>query len=168
MSPVWHVQVIPPSKCRRKTDISLRTDRVGAVPLVCPAAVTSPPSPRRSRRRAPQRSGYVVSESTEALLLVRLRASRPDGTRVGERERTCHLVPFSPSEAVPEVLTAYCGLPITPGVAESLDRLLGMPCEACLARSPIPAFAMLRQLWDLDESLPPAPVGQLADRGVGE
>lgn len=138
-----------------------------AVPLVCPAAVNL-------RLRVVVVAGrlngvgYVVSESTEALLLVRLRASQPDGTRVGERERTCHLVPFSPSEAVPEVLMAYCGLPITPGVAESLDRLLGMPCEACLARSPIPAFAMLRQLWDLDESLPAAPVGQLADRGVGE
>ena len=108
----------------------------------------------------------VVSESTEALLLVRLRASRPDGTRVGERERTCHLVPFSPSEAVPEILTTYCGLPIMSGTAESLDRLLGMPCEACLARSPIPAFAMLRQLWNADVSSSAEPVRQLADRGL--
>lgn len=107
-----------------------------------------------------------MGELTEALLLVRLRTSQPDGTRVGERDRTCHLVPFSPSEAVPEVLTAYCGLPITPGVAESVDRLLGMPCEACLARSPIPLFAMLRQLWDSDVALSAEPVCQLADWGV--
>jgi hypothetical protein len=103
----------------------------------------------------------VVSELVEALLLIQLRASRPDGTPVGERERTCHLVPFSPSEVLPENLTSSCGLLITPGMAESLDRLLGMPCEACLAGSPMSAFAALRQLWNADE-----PVGQLADRGV--
>lgn len=109
----------------------------------------------------------VVSESAEALLLVQLRTSRPDGSRVGERERTCHLVPFSPSEAVPEILTAYCELTIMPGVAESVNQLLGSFCEACVALSPVPVFAMLTQLWNADECSATEPVGQLANRGVG-
>lgn len=107
-----------------------------------------------------------MSESREALLVARLRARQPDGTSVGERERTCHLVPVSAPEAIPEFLTAYCGLTIGPGAAELLDGLRGMPCEACLAGSPIPAFSMLRQSWQ-PSTLPAEPVGQLTEWGLG-
>lgn len=86
-----------------------------------------------------------MSEPAKALMVVRLRTHRPDGTTVGERERTCHLVPYTDSDAIPRSLMAYCGLEIAPGSAELLDGPFGMPCELCLARSPIPAFTLLRQ-----------------------
>jgi hypothetical protein len=95
----------------------------------------------------------VVAAVIPPILLVRLRSHQPDGTRVGERDRTCHVVPAPDSDGVPEVLRAYCGTPILPGTADLLDGVTGMPCQNCLARSPIPAFAMLRTL----PTTPPGP-----------
>jgi hypothetical protein len=62
--------------------------------------------------------------------MVRLKSHQPDGTRVGERDRTCHLVPISESSGMPEVLRAYCGVPILPGGADLLFAVTGMPCAA--------------------------------------
>lgn len=67
------------------------------------------------------------------VLLVRLRSGV-----VGERERSCHLVPTPPGDAMPDALTAYCGLVIQPGTAELLSAPEGMPCVGCLFRSPLP------------------------------
>src|SRR5205814_3775947 len=58
----------------------------------------------------------------------------------------CHLVPVPQSAEVPDTLRAYCGQEIHPGAADMLGAITGMPCEACLARSPIPAFALPRVL----------------------
>lgn len=77
-------------------------------------------------------------------MLVRLRTRQPDGTVVGETRRVCHLVPVPDVDAMPRFLVAYCGLRILPDTAEVLPSVVGMPCELCMARSPLPAFAMLR------------------------
>lgn len=79
-----------------------------------------------------------------ALLLVRLRATQPDGSRIGETRRSCHLVPVPDTDTAPEFLVAYCGQRFAPGAGEVLPRAVGMPCERCLAHSRIPAFSMLR------------------------
>lgn len=83
-----------------------------------------------------------------ALMLVRLRARQASGTTVGARERSCHVVPIPEPSTAPEYLTAYCGLQIAPGSVELLSHMQGMPCEVCLGRSPIPAFAFLRGFVD--------------------
>lgn len=80
-----------------------------------------------------------------ALLLIRLRRVQPDGSVVGERQQYCHLVAVPDSAVMPEFLTAYCGLRITQGSGEVLPSAVGMPCELCMAHSPIPAFAALRR-----------------------
>jgi DNA-binding MarR family transcriptional regulator len=80
------------------------------------------------------------------LLLVRLHPRLPNGAVVGESLRVCHLVPVPRPDTVPAVLSAYCGVVIAPGTAELLTTISGMPCEPCLARSPIPAFTLLRGL----------------------
>lgn len=79
------------------------------------------------------------------LLLVRLHPRLPGGVVVGESRRVCHLVPVPVPcpGALPAVLSAYCGVVIAPGMAELLTAISGMPCEPCLARSPIPVFALL-------------------------
>jgi hypothetical protein len=82
---------------------------------------------------------------TRALILVRLKPRQPDGSVIGESRRACHLVPLAEADAMPQILTAYCGLRIAPGSGEVLSSPSGMPCESCLARSPVVAFAMLRQ-----------------------
>jgi len=64
---------------------------------------------------------------------------------IGESRRACHLVPLPEADAVPQLLTAYCGLRIAPGSGEVLRSPTGMPCEPCLALSPAVTFAMLRQ-----------------------
>lgn len=87
----------------------------------------------------------MVKDDGQVLMIVRLRSQQPGGATVGERERTCHLVPYVESIEAPAALTAYCGLQIMPGAAELLDKPSGMPCESCLARSPVPAFTILRQ-----------------------
>lgn len=81
-----------------------------------------------------------------ALLLVRLRATQPDGSIVGATRRTCHLVPVLDTDTAPEFLVAYCGQRFGPGAGEVLPRAVGMPCERCLANSRIPAFSMLHGL----------------------
>lgn len=82
---------------------------------------------------------------TRALIMVRLKARQPDGSMLGERRRTCHLVPVPEDDAMPRFLTAYCGLHIAPGAGELLSSPVGMPCDACLVRSPVVSFAMLRR-----------------------
>lgn len=64
--------------------------------------------------------------------LVRLRSGV-----VGETKRVCHIVPVMPG-AIPEFLTAHCGLRIEPGTAELLESPAGMPCVPCLLRVPLP------------------------------
>lgn len=88
----------------------------------------------------------VTDRPIPPILLVRLGPHGPNGTVVPESRRVCHLVPVPHSGDVPDVLRAYCGQEIPPGAAELLDGIAGMPCEPCIARSPIPAFAMLRTL----------------------
>lgn len=67
---------------------------------------------------------------------------------IGESRRTCHLVPLPEADAMPRHLTAYCGLRIAPGSGEVLTSPAGMPCELCLARSPVVSMTMLRQVRD--------------------
>jgi hypothetical protein len=85
---------------------------------------------------------------TRALILVRLKPRQPDGSVIGESRRTCHLVPLPEADAMPRHLTAYCGLRIAPGSGEVLTSPAGMPCELCLARSPVVSMTMLRQARD--------------------
>jgi hypothetical protein len=86
---------------------------------------------------------------TRALILVRLKPRQPDGSMIGESRRTCHLVPLPEADAMPaQYLTAYCGLRIAPGSGEVLTSPAGMPCEMCLARSPVVSMTMLRQVRD--------------------
>lgn len=79
------------------------------------------------------------------LMLVRLRSRQPDGVMVGQRQRSCHVVPVPDAAEILAFLTAYCGLQIAPGSAEIVLSPGGMPCESCLARSPVPAFTLLRR-----------------------
>lgn len=74
-----------------------------------------------------------MSEVTPAALLVRLRRGF-----VGERERTCHVVPMPSGDTMPTSLVAYCGLVILPGTVDLLSAPEGMPCVDCLFRSPLP------------------------------
>jgi hypothetical protein len=94
------------------------------------------------------RAGAVIGvEPLPFFLVVRLRSVQPDGAVVGESRRVCHLVPVPESGlAGPGVLRAYCGVEISPGSAELLDGLAGMPCELCLAQCGFPIFAMTRLL----------------------
>jgi len=62
---------------------------------------------------------------------------------IGESRRTCHLVPLPDADAMPRFLVAYCGLRIAPGSGEVLAIPAGMPCEPCMARSPVPLFSLL-------------------------
>ncbi|PXY16638.1 hypothetical protein BAY60_35910 (plasmid) [Prauserella muralis] len=58
----------------------------------------------------------------------------PSGRITGETDRIVHLFPLPLGAARPDRLTSLCGeLVITPGIAEVLTRLGGMPCAACLA-----------------------------------
>src|SRR5439155_6655557 len=53
-------------------------------------------------------------------------------------------VPVPQSGEVPEVLRAYCGEAIAPGCADLLTAISGMPCQSCLAASPVPLLALPR------------------------
>jgi hypothetical protein len=66
------------------------------------------------------------------LLLVRFKPGV-----VGETKRVCHLVPTPEGDMVPDMLIAFCGTEIRPGEADLLPRIMGMPCESCLARAPV-------------------------------
>ena len=75
--------------------------------------------------------GNLVRAATaDAVVVVRLRHGV-----VGETKRVCHVVPVPERGHIPAELTALCGEPILPAQAEVLDRVCGMPCETCLARS---------------------------------
>ncbi|MBB5955982.1 hypothetical protein FHS29_002563 [Saccharothrix tamanrassetensis] len=71
----------------------------------------------------------VTRRSDEPVLLVRKR-----GERVGERDRSCHLVPLPDGSS--SALIAYCGVRIEVNAAELLMDTDGMPCVACLVASP--------------------------------
>ena len=72
----------------------------------------------------------MYAQPAEVMAVVRLRRGI-----VGERRRVCHVVPVPEAGPAPEELRALCGEPIVPADAEVLDRIAGMPCEACLAAS---------------------------------
>ncbi|WP_367115122.1 hypothetical protein [Actinophytocola sp.] len=80
-------------------------------------------------------------------------------------------MPLPDADAMPRFLTAYCGLRIAPGSGEVLSTPVGMPCETCLARSPVPAFEMLQQLRGLtgtaaaDPTTAPEPLGTAGSAG---
>ncbi|MTD55715.1 hypothetical protein [Amycolatopsis pithecellobii] len=61
--------------------------------------------------------------------------ARPLPGTVGETRRVAHLFP---EPTTPDTITAYCGAAFGPHQLELLDTVGGMPCEACLARSPRP------------------------------
>jgi hypothetical protein len=83
-----------------------------------------------------------------ALIMVRLKARQPDGSMVGESRRTCHLVPLPETGTMPSYLTTFCGLHIAPGAGEVLNAPAGMPCEPCLARSPVVSLDLVRRSRD--------------------
>ena len=72
----------------------------------------------------------VHADTAVPVVVVRLRQGI-----VGERMRVCHVVPIPARGPIPAELTALCGEPILPAQAEVMDRVSGMPCEMCLARS---------------------------------
>lgn len=104
------------------------------------------PTSANHRNQANQAHVAVVAVMADhrALMLIRLKTHQPDGTRIAESHRVCHLVPVPGSPELPEFLTAYCGLRIAPGAGEVIPSAIGMPCEPCMANSDIPAFAGLR------------------------
>jgi len=69
---------------------------------------------------------------------VRLLFGRPLPGTLGETRRVVHVFEVPPVDAVPERLTAFCGLSFGHGELEQLDRPTGMPCESCLRRTPTP------------------------------
>jgi hypothetical protein len=72
----------------------------------------------------------VCTQPDKVMAVVRLRHGV-----VGERRRVCHIVPIPESGPIPHQLRALCSEPILLGDAEVLNRIAGMPCEACLAAS---------------------------------
>lgn len=59
----------------------------------------------------------------------------PSGRVAGESDRQVHLFPVPAGGGIPSQLTAICGLVITPGMADQICAITGMPCSACLALS---------------------------------
>lgn len=64
---------------------------------------------------------------------------------VGETQRKVHLVPLPPILGAPSAIFEYaralkalCGQQFSPGKAELLPGVAGMPCENCLRLSPDP------------------------------
>ena len=87
----------------------------------------------------PGRDGLVaVTGAVPVVMFV-----RPLPGLVGERDRVVHVVPVPDPEAVPEVLTAYCGTRFGPGTTELLSAPRGMPCVRCLAAAPVPGTEQL-------------------------
>ena len=85
------------------------------------------PSSAPGRGARPGRPGSDPAQAGTVVLV------RPLPGVAGEARRTVHLVPVVPGSGD---LTAYCGLKIRPESVEVLDRLTGMPCEACLMFAP--------------------------------
>jgi hypothetical protein len=62
---------------------------------------------------------------------------RPLRDLVDRRLWVVHVVPTPNPEAMPEVLTAYCGTRFAPGTVEVLSEPRGIPCVGCLAVAPV-------------------------------
>jgi hypothetical protein len=73
-----------------------------------------------------------MSNVQPKLLLVRAREGL-----VGDVQRSCHVVIVPDDGALPDFLTARCGVRFTPGSAELLNQISGMPCEVCIAKTPV-------------------------------
>ncbi|MGH3438239.1 MAG: hypothetical protein ACRDRN_17455 [Sciscionella sp.] len=58
--------------------------------------------------------------------------ARPLPGTVGETRRVVHLFRVPSDGAVPDRLTAVCGMTFGPGELELLDGPRGMSCESCL------------------------------------
>jgi hypothetical protein len=102
---------------------------------------------------------------SEGVLLVRLHKRQPDGSVLGETERTCHLVPLPNPTTVPDSLVAHCGLRIAPEAGEVLPALTGMPCETCMARSPLPVFGAFSAFIDDLETSKSINTAVISNRG---
>jgi hypothetical protein len=74
---------------------------------------------------------------TSGVIAARLRRGvrLPSGRIAGESDREVHLFPVPIGAGVPSQLTALCGLVITPGMADQITAITGMPCTVCLALS---------------------------------
>ena len=68
---------------------------------------------------------------TVPVLLVRFRAGV-----VRESQRVVHLVDLPTEGTMPQTLTARCGQSFTPGQAERMAGITGMPCLNCLTSRP--------------------------------
>ena len=71
-------------------------------------------------------------------MTIRLVIARPLPGTVGETRRVVHVFPFPIDGAVPDRITAFCGVDFGPGELELLDKPSGMPCVACLRHAPRP------------------------------
>lgn len=85
------------------------------------------------------------SANPAGLIAARLRRGvvLSNGRVVGESDRSVHLFPLPSSGPRPAGLTALCGLVITPGTADLVHEVTGMPCEECFAR----AVNTARRVW---------------------
>lgn len=81
-------------------------------------------SPAHRPAAPPSEAGLVAARLRRGIVL-------PSGRITGETDRAVHLFPLP--TGVPDHLTALCGLVITPGMADMLTAIVGMPCPACLA-----------------------------------
>lgn len=77
------------------------------------------------------------AEPVTGLVAARLRRGvlLPNGRTTGETDREVHLIPVTAGAGIPSQLTALCDLVITPGMADMITVVTGMPCLACLALS---------------------------------
>jgi hypothetical protein len=77
-----------------------------------------------------------TADSAEADSVIAARVRRgvrlPNGRTAGESDRQVHLFPVAIGSPAPSQLTALCGLAIEPGMADLVDTVSGLPCEACL------------------------------------
>jgi hypothetical protein len=74
-------------------------------------------------------------EPAAGLVAARLRRGvrLPSGRVTGESDREVHLFSVPTGGSIPSQLTALCGLVITPGMADQITAITGMPCSVCLA-----------------------------------
>ncbi len=107
-------------------DIPSATSRFAddAVPAASAIGITETASP--------------VAHWAPGIVAVRLRrgAELPNGRIAGETDRVVHLIPVPATPAMPEHLTAFCGLAIRPGQAELVAVGTGMPCVPCVIAAP--------------------------------
>lgn len=86
-------------------------------------------SPAHRPRPPMNPAAFVAARLRRGVLL-------PAGRVVGETDRAVHLFPLPADNPNPDHLTALCGLIITPGMADVVLAVTGMPCPACLALAP--------------------------------